>query len=269
MHYQALLFTVENGIAKITLNRPESLNSLNEQMLVELIQVIDICASNNEVKAVMITGSGRGFCAGADLGKVNLDNNDAARAEQGRAVKAHMDRLFNPVISKLANLPKPVINAINGVAAGGGMGLSLIGDIIIAAESATFVQVFIPQLGIVPDMGSTWLLPRLIGRSRAMGLALLGDKVTAQQALDLGLIWQVYADDQLLAEAEKLAQRLAAGPTFGIGKLKEIMRASEHNSLDQQLALEADTQLECCASEDFLEGVIAFATKRKPNFKGC
>jgi len=269
MELETVIFEIGNGVAKVILNRPDMLNSLNEQMLKDLLWVADECERNDTIKAVLVTGSGRAFCAGADLGNIPLDNSPEARAATGKIVKEQMDELFNPVLSKFAQLNKPVVNAINGMAAGGGVGFSVAGDINIAAESAKFKQVFIPQLGIIPDLGSTWFLPRLIGRAKAMGLALLGDTIDAQEAERLGLIWKVYPDDLLLEEAHKLAQKLADGPSFGIAKLKEAFQVSEHNSLDEQLAHEANTQLECCASEDFVEGVTAFMQKRKPDFKGC
>ena len=216
MELETVIFEVGNGVAKVVLNRPDMLNSLNEQMLRDLLLAAEECERNDAIKAVLVTGSGRAFCAGADLGNIPLDKSPEARAATGKIVKDMMDELFNPVLSKFAQLNKPVVNAINGMAAGGGVGFSVAGDINIAAESAKFKQVFIPQLGIIPDLGSTWFLPRLVGRAKAMGLALLGDTVDAQEAERLGLIWKVYPDEQLLEEAHKLAQKLADGPSFGI-----------------------------------------------------
>lgn len=268
MELKTVIFDVDDGVAKVVLNRPKTLNSLDETMLKELIWVADECERNEDIKAILVTGSGRAFCAGADLGNIPVDTSPEARAETGRVVKQMMDELFNPVLSKFAHMSKPVVNAINGMAAGGGVGFSVAGDINIAAESARFKQVFIPQLGIIPDLGSTWFLPRLVGHAKAMGLALLGDTITAEEAENLGLIWKVCPDDQLMDEAMTVARKLAKGPGFGIAKLKQAFRASETNSLDEQLDYEANTQLECCASEDFVEGVMAFMHKRQPEFKG-
>ncbi|GAA5315543.1 MAG: 2-(1,2-epoxy-1,2-dihydrophenyl)acetyl-CoA isomerase PaaG [Candidatus Pelagadaptatus aseana] len=268
MSFETVEFNVQHGVARVVLNRPECLNSLNQIMLVELSEIADQCARDDAIKAVLLTGKGRAFCAGADLTVMNTDASESARRAQGRLVQQQMEQYFNPVISKLANLEKPVINAINGIAAGGGVGLALVGDIILAAESASFKQVFIPQLGIIPDLGSTWLVPKSVGRAKAMGMALLGESISAHQADQWGMIWKVLPDDQLVTQAEAMAQRLAKGPGLGMACLKQTMRAFDNNSLDQQLALEARVQLECCSSEDFLEGCLAFQEKRQPLFKG-
>ncbi len=266
--FETLGYELADGVVTLSLNRPGVLNSLNGQMMSELLQALDYCAASDMVGAVVLTGSGKAFCAGADLGQLVPENTPEARAACGEWVKEQMDAQFNRVITQLVELPKPVICAVNGIAAGGGVGLALSGDITLAAQSASFMQVFIPQLGIIPDMGCSWFLPRRLGNARAMGLMLTGEKLPAQQAEAWGLIWKALPDDELPAAAEVLARRLATGPTLGIAQLKKALAAAQLNSLPEQLDLEANIQRICCASEDFVEGVTAFIEKRNPRFKG-
>ena len=268
MSYQALELSIDNGLAIVRLNRPQMLNALNVELLQELLEVSTALRKDDDVRAVLLTGNGRGFCAGADLVKVNMDNDPEKRKAQGKDTAEGMERYFNPIVSNFANMPKPVIAAVNGVAAGGGMGLALAADLVLAAESASFVQVFIPQLGIIPDLGSSWTLPRLVGRARTMGMVLTGEQIKAKQAEEWGLIWRCYEDDQLMEEAMAFALKLASGPTFGIASMKKALRLSEHNSLNEQLAVELELQEHCCASEDFVEGTTAFLNKRAPKFVG-
>jgi len=266
--FETLGYSMAEGVATIRLNRPEVLNSLNGRLMSELLQALDHCASSDPVRAVVLTGAGTAFCAGADLGQFVPGNTPEARAACGEWVKEQMEAQFNRVIRQLVELPKPVICAVNGIAAGGGVGLAISGDITLAAQSASFMQVFIPQLGIIPDMGCSWFLPRRLGNARAMGLMLTGEKLPAQKAEAWGLIWKALPDDELPAAARQLASRLAAGPTLGIAQLKKALAAAQLNSLPEQLDLEAQIQRICCASEDFVEGVTAFTEKRKPLFKG-
>jgi len=256
------------GTATITLNRPEVLNSLNQQLMVELLTAITRADGDPEVRAILITGAGKGFCAGADLGKVELDKTPAAQAAREEVTRSQMNDYLNPIVAALVASDKPVVTAVNGVAAGGGMGIALAADICIAADSASFVQVFIPQLGIIPDMGCTWMLPRLIGRARAQGLALLGEKLSAPEAEAWGLIWKTCPPAELLENATALADKLAQSSAFGIASFKRAMRHSEDNSFDQQLAVEAELQAKCCGGNDFAEGCDAFIHKRKPVFNG-
>jgi 2-(1,2-epoxy-1,2-dihydrophenyl)acetyl-CoA isomerase len=213
------------------------------------------------VRAVLLTGAGRGFCAGQDLSERNV----AADAPIDLSVS--LGSHYNPLVRRLRELPKPVVCAVNGVAAGAGANIALACDLVIAARSASFVQSF-ARLGLVPDSGGTWLLPRLLGQARAMGLALLGEKLPAEQAQEWGLIWKAVDDDELMPFARQMATALAEGPTRGYGLLKKAFNASWGNSLDAQLDLERDLQREAGLTQDYREGVAAFMQKRKPEYKG-
>ncbi|MFI5398565.1 MAG: enoyl-CoA hydratase-related protein [Candidatus Binatia bacterium] len=254
-----------DGIAVLTLDRPAVLNSINQQMIDELRAVIADVAHDESTRVVIMTGTGRAFCAGADLG---ADAERELGMSIGEGVYRSMDRGFNPLVRELAALAKPVVAAVNGVVAGGGVGLALAADIVVAARSAEFIQVFGPQLGLVPDMGCTYFLVHLLGRARARGLALLGERLTAQQAEQWGLIWKCVGDDMLMGEAQRIARRLAAGPQQCFGYIKRTLDAAELNTLSEQLDLERDSQRILGDTEDFREGVVAFLNKRKPQFKG-
>ena len=266
MTYETLLFERRGGVAQITLNRPEVLNALNEPMYRELSRAFDEIAADPSIRAVLLTGAGRAFCSGADLAR---PRHIPEGGTLGDGVAETMHSLINPMVARIAALNKPVVAAINGVVAGGGVGVALACDIVIAAKSATFIQVFGPNLGIVPDIGCTWLVPRLVGRARALGLALLGDRLPADKAADWGLIWAAVEDGQLLAEANAIAEKLAAGPTVGFGLIKRALQASEGNDFESQLALEAESQRIAFNTHDTMEGVAAFLQKRKPAFTGA
>lgn len=263
MDYQTIIVKQQNGVGYLTLNRPQQLNSFNELMHQEVAKTLKAWAKDPEIRAVVLSGSGRGFCAGQDLNDRVVDPN-AAAPDLGLSI----EKYYNPMIQTITEMPKPVICAVNGVAAGAGANIALACDIVIAAESASFIQAFC-RLGLVPDSGGTWFLPRLVGRAQAMGLALLGDKVSAQQAKDYGMIWQVVADDQLTLEAEKLAEHLAKQPTYGLSLIKKAIHAAYDNDLSEQLILERDLQRLAGRSEDYREGVQAFMQKRPPQYKGC
>lgn len=266
MTFQTIKLTRNtDGTAVLTLDRPAVLNSINQQMIDELRAVIADVAHDDGVHALIITGAGRGFCAGADL---NRAGSQKPGVSIGEGVYRSMDRGFNPLVRELAALAKPVVAAVNGVAAGGGVALALAADIVVAARSAEFIQVFGPQLGLVPDMGCTYFLVRLLGRARARGLAMLGERLTAEQAERWGLIWKCVADNLLTDEAHRIAQRLAAGPRQCFGYIKRALDAAELNTLSEQLDLERDFQRVLADTEDFSEGVAAFLGKRKPEFKG-
>lgn len=257
-----ILSHVEQGVMTITLNRPERLNSFNDVMHQQLAECLKQAERDDTIRCLLITGAGRGFCAGQDLNDRNVDPNGPA-PDLGMSV----ERFYNPLVRRLAKLPKPVIAAVNGVAAGAGATLALGCDMVIAARSANFVMAF-SKLGLVPDCGGTWLLPRTAGRARAMGLALLGDKMSAEQAQQWGMIWQVVDDAELADTSLTLARHLATQPTYGLGLIKQALLASETHTLDQQLDMERDFQRMAGRSDDYSEGVSAFLAKRPPQFSG-
>jgi 2-(1,2-epoxy-1,2-dihydrophenyl)acetyl-CoA isomerase len=257
----SVLVSLEAGVLCVTLNRPDKLNAFNPGMHQELRAALERARDEVAVRAVLLTGAGRGFCAGQDLSERNV----AADAPIDLSVS--LGSHYNPLVRRLRELPKPIVCAVNGVAAGAGANIALACDLVIAARSASFVQSF-SRLGLVPDSGGTWFLPRLIGPARTMGLALLGEKLAAQQAVEWGLIWKAVDDDELMSEASSLARALAEGPTRGYGLLKKALNASWGNSLDAQLDLERDLQREAGLTQDYREGVAAFMQKRKPEYKG-
>lgn len=266
MSYANILVESANGVATLTLNRPMSLNSLNKGLIDDIRTALRSLQKDDAVKALVVTGAGRGFCAGADLSNAGFD--DGVARSVGEGVAHSMEIGYNPLVRDLTDFPKPVVVAVNGVAAGGGVGLALCGDIVIAAKSSYFVQVFTPKLGLVPDMGCTWFFPQLLGRARSRALAMLGDRLPAEKAADWGLIWSCVADDQLLTEAHAIAQRLAKGPQAAHRELKRVLDDAAHNTLYEQLENERLTQRLLGDTEDFREGVVAFLTKRDPQFKG-
>ncbi|MEX1251681.1 MAG: enoyl-CoA hydratase-related protein [Hyphomonas sp.] len=258
-----ILQALAHGVLTITLNRPEALNSLNRNLMEQMRAALGKAAADTSVRSLIITGAGRGFCAGADL----VEQSDTPPVSRGQGISDGMTSHFNPLARDLAAFPKPTVAAVNGVAAGGGVGLALACDIVVAAKSATFIQVFAPQLGLVPDMGCSWHLPRLVGGARAKGLALLGDRLSGENAADWGLIWQAVDDAALMPRASEIAEKLAAGPTLGLVRTREVLAAAFDNDLAAQLDLERRTQFELGNTDDFAEGVRAFTQKRKPDFK--
>jgi 2-(1,2-epoxy-1,2-dihydrophenyl)acetyl-CoA isomerase len=257
-----ILVSREAGIFSLTLNRPDKLNAFNPEMHQLLRDALEEARDEAAVRAVLLTGSGRGFCAGQDLSERNVSA-DAAPIDLSVSLGSN----YNPLVRRLRALPKPVVCAVNGVAAGAGANIALACDIVLAARSASFVQSF-SKLGLVPDSGGTYFLPRLVGSARAMGLALLAERLSADEAERWGLIWKAVDDDRLVEEATRIARVLAAGPTKGYGLIKKALQASAGNSLDAQLDLERDLQREAGFSEDYREGVAAFTQKRKPQYKG-
>jgi 2-(1,2-epoxy-1,2-dihydrophenyl)acetyl-CoA isomerase len=259
MAWETILFDVVDGVGLLTLNRPDKLNAFNDRLHEDIAEALTVVERDDAIRALVITGAGRGFCSGADLSQ-RLEN---PREGVGDA----LDRYYHPRLHRLRNLKKPVIAAVNGPAAGAGMSLALACDIVLAAQSATFIQAF-ARIGLVPDAGSTYFLPRLIGVARAKALALLAEPLTAAQAETWGLVWKVYPDAELMPEAMILARKLAQGPTLGLGLIKEAIDRSLENELDQQLALERDLQKRAGQTQDFREGVTAFLQKRPAKFIG-
>ncbi|SFC29487.1 2-(1,2-epoxy-1,2-dihydrophenyl)acetyl-CoA isomerase [Marinospirillum celere] len=262
MTQPSILLEIDQGVALLTLNRPDSLNSFNADMHAEIRNAISQVRKNAEVRALVITGSGRGFCAGQDLS----DRNVAPGAEVPDLGES-IEKRYNPLLRSIRELPMPVICAVNGVAAGAGANIALACDITLAAKSASFIQAFC-KIGLIPDSGGTWSLPHLVGMARAKGMALLGDKIKAEQAESWGLIWRCVEDDQLMEEAMQLARHLATQPTKGLALIKRALHASTNNTFDQQLDLERDLQRLAGRTEDYREGVGAFMEKRTPKFKG-
>lgn len=257
MTYQTIQFALDDGVAKITLNRPDRLNAFTPEMHRELKDALARAAQ--DARAVLLTGAGRGFCAGQDLSQ--------RRGNDVPDLGATIHDLYNPLIRAMRALEMPIVAAVNGVAAGAGMSLALASDIALAARSATFLQAFV-KVGLVPDSGSTYFLPRLAGIARARALAMLGEKITAEEAASWGLIWKVVDDDQLLAEALQLARHLATQPTRALALIKRAFNATLTNHLDAQLDLERDLQRIAGMTDDYREGVAAFFEKRPPRFVG-
>lgn len=261
MLYEHIEYTVARGVACLTLNRPDSLNSFTAAMHAEVADVLKAAAEDRAIRAVVITGAGRGFCAGQDLNDRNVAPGE--RVDLGESVA----QFYNPLIRRITGMEKPVICAVNGVAAGAGANLALACDLVFAAESAKFVESF-AMLGLIPDSGGSWHLPRMIGMARAKGMAMLMPKVTAQQAKEWGLIWEVVEDAKLMDTVMALAEHLATQPTRGFAYTKQAFSASMTNTLDEQLELEKTLMSTAGFTDDYAEGVKAFLEKRQPEYKG-
>ena len=262
MSEEQIRYESSGGIARITLNRPERLNSFTTQMHRELREALARVASGGEARVLLLTGEGRAFCAGQDL-----SDRAVAPGEAPVDLGTSIEENYRPLVLAFRELPIPVVCAVNGVAAGAGANIALACDIVIAARSASFIQAFC-KIGLVPDSGGTFFLPRLVGTARAMGLAMLGDKVTAEQAVSWGLIWKCVDDVDLASTTEGLLAQLAQAPTRGLAAIKRALYASSGNTLAQQLDLERDLQRELGYSADYREGVAAFLEKRAPRFAG-
>ena len=251
---------IEHNIAYITLNRPEVFNSFNREMALQLQSTLDDCESDDNVRAMVLSGNGKAFCAGQDLKEVTSP-------ELNPGFKKILEEHYNPIILRIRNIEKPIIGAINGVAAGAGANIALACDIVVANEKASFIQAF-SLIGLIPDSAGTFFLPRLIGFQKASALAMLGDKINAEEAERLGMIYKYVASEDFEETVNKLAIKLANMPTKALGLIKKTLNQSLTNTLEEQLALESKHQIEAASTNDYEEGVTAFIDKRKPNFKG-
>lgn len=256
----SILLKIENKIAFITLNRPEVFNSFNREMALSLQKNLDDCESNPDVRAIVLTGNGKAFCAGQDLKEVTSP-------ELNPGFKKILEEHYNPIITRIRSIKKPIIGAINGVAAGAGANIALACDVVVAHEKVSFIQAF-SLIGLIPDSAGTYFLPRLIGFQKAQALAMLGDKISAEDAEKMGMIYKVIPFENFENDVNQLASKLANMPTKALGMIKELFNKSLNNNLEDQLALESKLQIEAAQSEDYAEGVAAFIEKRQPNFKG-
>lgn len=261
-----VLLEKKDGVATVTLNVPEKLNALSPQLLDELNRLLDDCAADPALRVFVLTGAGRGFCAGADLSQGGVPGESTE--ERADRLRLLMEESFNPMIRKIVDLPVPTVAAVNGVAAGGGYGVALACDLVVAAESAEFVLVFTPQLGIIPDLGASWHAPRALGRARAMAAAFFGDRMSAAEAVEAGLIWRSVPDADLARELGAVVERLKNGPTQAYPAVRRAFDAASTQTLHEQLDLETREQHVLLATDDFLEGAVSFMQKRSPEFKG-
>lgn len=255
----SILFEIKNAVAYITLNRPDKFNSFNREMALLMQAILDEVASLHEVRAVYITGAGKAYCAGQDISELVGDN----KIEIAQILSEH----YNPIVKRIRNMPKPVVAAVNGVAAGAGANIALCCDVVVAASSASFIQAF-SKIGLIPDSGGTFTLPRLVGWQKASALMMTGDKVNAADAEKMGMIYKVFADESFDEESKKLVQTLSQMPTKGLGYTKHALNQSFLNNWEDQLELEDKFQRKAAATADYNEGIISFLEKRKPVFKG-
>ena len=260
MSNNSILIKVENHVAFITLNRPEVFNSFNREMALALQDKLDDCAKDIDVRAIVITGSGKAFCAGQDLKEVT-------DPELNPGFRKILEEHYNPIIQKIRTIEKPIIAAVNGVAAGAGANIALACDIVVATDHTSFIQAF-SKIGLIPDSGGTFFLPRIVGIQKATALMMLGDKVNAEEALAMGLVYKIFPKAFFMDDVTTLATKLASLPTKALGLTKRLLNQSMTNSLEQQLALESDLQIEASSSNDYKEGVAAFIEKRTAEFKG-
>ena len=263
MNFENIIFTVEAGIARLTLNRPDKLNSFTGAMHAELRTALDHVQNDKNVRVLVLTGAGRAFCAGQDLADPDMQKVDGKMPDIGNLVEAN----YKPLILRLQNLRVPTIAAVNGIAAGAGASVALACDLVVASKSASFLQAF-SKIGLIPDTGGTWFLPQRIGMARAMGLALLADKLPAEKAAEWGLIWSCVEDGEFAGAVDALAKQLSTAPTKALVRTRQAMHAAPGHTLEQQLSMEGGFMRELGWSPDYAEGVAAFMAKRAPNFTG-
>lgn len=263
MNFTSIDLNTQGAVAKITFNRPDKLNSLDCETMQEIHKAVDLVQSNNDIRVLVLTGTGRAFCAGQDLADPVMQIVDGKLPDIGELV----ERLFKPLVMKLQNLRVPTIAAVNGLAAGGGASIALACDIVLAAKSAYFLQAF-SKIGLTPDTGSTWFLSHRVGTARAIGLAMLADKLPATKAAEWGLIWDVLEDSEFAAGIDTFAERIAAMPTKALVRTRTLVHAADSHTLEQQLSMEASSIREMGWSRDYLEGLQAFSEKRAPRFTG-
>ncbi|MBS1641997.1 MAG: enoyl-CoA hydratase/isomerase family protein [Bacteroidetes bacterium] len=254
-----ILFEIKENIAFITLNRPDKLNSFNREMALLLQEKLDEAATNKEVRCIYITGAGKGFCAGQDLAEVTDPN--------GPGMNIILSEHYNPIINRIRNISKPIVCAVNGVAAGAGANIALACDVVVAHQQANFIQAF-SKIGLIPDSGGTFILPRLIGFQKASALMMLGDKITATEALQMGMLYKVFTEENFITESIKIAATLANMPTKALGYIKHALNYSATNNINQQLLIEDEYQQKAASTKDYKEGVTAFLEKRTPKFTG-
>ena len=255
----SILFEIKDGVAIIVLNRPDKFNSFNREMVLQLQQVLDDCNNDKSIRAIYITGNGKAFCAGQDLGELTGENPPPFE----QILSEH----YNPIITRLRNIAKPIVCGVNGVAAGAGANIALACDVVVASTSASFIQAF-SKIGLIPDSGGTFTLPRLIGWQKASALMMLGDKVSAIDAEKMGMIYKIFSEETFAEESIKIATTLASMPTMGLAYTKQALNASLQNNLQQQLQVEDELQYKAANTKDYAEGVAAFVEKRLPNFIG-
>jgi len=255
-----ILFEINDSVAFITLNRPDKLNAFSREMSLSLQEALDTCEKNSSIRCVYITGAGRAFSAGQDLSEVNNSDESAAMGKI-------LSEQYNPVVKRIRNLSKPVIAAVNGVAAGAGANIALCCDVIVAAESASFIQAF-SKIGLIPDSSGTYFLPRLVGFQKASAIMMLGDKISAKEADEMGMIYKYFPDEEFEQEAEKIARTLSSLPTMGLAFTKQALNKSLEQDFEEQLLTEDILQQKASATNDFKEGIKAFKEKRRPNFRG-
>lgn len=263
MQFENILFDVSNGIARLTLNRPDKLNSFTDDMHAELRVALDRIQDDKTIRVLVLTGAGRGFSAGQDLGDRAMQIQAGKMPDIGNTV----ERNYKPLVLRLQNLRVPTIAAVNGIAAGAGASVALACDLVIAAKSASFLQAF-SKIGLIPDTGGTWFLPQRVGMARAMGLALLAEKLPAEKAAEWGLIWQCVEDAEFAATVDAIATQLSTAPTKALVRTRQAMHAAPGHTLEQQLSFEGSYMRELGWSPDYAEGVAAFMAKRAPNFTG-